>query len=132
MVIPNVYAMHRNEAEFPDATKFKPERYLKDLVHPLHPAAITEGHYAFGFGRRICPGKVFAAQTVWIGIVRLIWAFNFTHARDENGKIIPIDARGSGTGLISKPEPFAFKMSPRSSTHEETLRREWSDVQSRL
>ncbi len=52
MVIPNVYAMHRNEAEFPDANNFKPERYLKDLVHPLTPAGITEGHYSFGFGRR--------------------------------------------------------------------------------
>lgn len=31
-----------------------------------------------------------------------------------------------------KPEPFAFKLTPRSSTHEETLRREWSDVQRQL
>ncbi|KLO13195.1 cytochrome P450 [Schizopora paradoxa] len=129
MVIPNVYAMHRNEAEYPDATRFLPERFLKDLVHPLNFSAISEGHYAFGFGRRVCPGKLFAAQTVWIGIVRLIWAFNFTHARDENGETIPVIAGNSTSGVVCKPEPFAFKLSPRSPTHEETLRREWSDVQ---
>ncbi|KLO19076.1 cytochrome P450 [Schizopora paradoxa] len=128
IVIPNIYAMHRNEAEFPEASKFKPERFLKDLVHPLTPAAIAEGHYAFGFGRRICPGKVFGAQALWIAIVRLIWAFNFTHALDKNGNTIPIDVEGSTSGIISKPEPFAFKAIPRTPTHAQTIKKEWSEA----
>ncbi len=52
MVIPNIYTMHRNEEVYPEATKFRPERYLKDLVRPITAAAMSEGHYAFGFGRR--------------------------------------------------------------------------------
>lgn len=129
MVIPNIYTMHRNEEVYPEATKFRPERYLKDLVRPITAAAMSEGHYAFGFGRRVCPGKVFAAQTIWIGMIRLMWAFNFEHARDQNGEIIPIDDSGSPKGLISRAEEFPFKMTPRSATHAETLRREWSEVQ---
>lgn len=52
MVIPNIWSMHRNEAEFPEADKFIPERYLKDIVYPIKSTALTEGHYGFGFGRR--------------------------------------------------------------------------------
>ena len=51
MVIPNTWAIHRNEDEYPDANEFKPERYLKTDVE-INSASLAEGHYGFGFGRR--------------------------------------------------------------------------------
>ena len=41
----NAYALALNEKDYPDAMKFKPERFLdKDLKNPL------KGHWAFGAG----------------------------------------------------------------------------------
>jgi len=128
MVIPNIWSMHRNETDFPDSAKFMPERYLKDIVYPIKSTALTEGHYGFGFGRRGCPGKYLAGQTIWIALVRLIWGFNITNARDENGRIIRPDVNHSSNGITSKPEEFPFQITPRSPTHEETMRREMNDV----
>ena len=47
MVIPNIWAMHRNPDAYTDPHEFKPERFLSDEQINL-----MEGHYVFGFGRR--------------------------------------------------------------------------------
>lgn len=52
MVIPNIWSMHRNEQEFPGASKFMLERWFKDVASPIKLSSLVEGHYAFGFGRR--------------------------------------------------------------------------------
>lgn len=94
MVIPNTWAIHRNEDEYPDANKFIPERFLTTDAE-ISSALLAEGHYGFGFGRRCvkweflvshsaqmlfraCPGKYLATRTIWLGLVRLIWAFDIT------------------------------------------------------
>ncbi|PSS37906.1 hypothetical protein PHLCEN_2v248 [Hermanssonia centrifuga] len=92
VVIFNVWAMNRNPKYFPDAEEFRPERYLDDsgqLAEAI-PDTHGHGHFAFGSGRRICPGRDFANQAFFINIATLLWAFDFEKALDNDGQpIIP-------------------------------------------
>ncbi|KLO17437.1 cytochrome P450 [Schizopora paradoxa] len=122
-IVPNVWSMHRNEEAHPNPSKFIPERYFEGIKRPIKLGDLTEGHYGFGFGRRSCPGKYLAVQTVWIAIVRVIWGFNIGHARDENGNIIPVDPMDCIAGITTKPKEFPLEIRCRSSVHEETMKR---------
>lgn len=51
MVIPNIWAMQRNEEEFPNADEFLPERFFTQELD-LTQTSLTDSHYGFGFGRR--------------------------------------------------------------------------------
>jgi hypothetical protein len=50
-----------------------------------------DGHSAYGFGRRICVGKLSANDTLFISMATLLWATRLERARDENGKEVPLD-----------------------------------------
>lgn len=53
MVIPNIWAMHRDPNVYSDPLTFKPERFLReDEESYTEHDPITKGHWAFGFGRR--------------------------------------------------------------------------------
>lgn len=52
MVIPNIWAMQHDEEKFIEPLKFQPERFYKNGAVDTNPAALTEDHYGFGFGRR--------------------------------------------------------------------------------
>lgn len=86
----NLWAIHRNEKDFPEPDKFNPERYLKDSAHQ-RPFPNERGYMAFGWGRRVCVGQALAEQGTFISIARLLWAFNIQKAIDEEGKEIPVD-----------------------------------------
>ncbi|KAJ7196595.1 cytochrome P450, partial [Mycena haematopus] len=67
-VISNIWAMTRDESIYPEAERFNPDRFftadgkLNDDDTAL----------AFGFGRRICPGRHSAGDTVWATIVSVL------------------------------------------------------------
>ena len=46
--------MHYDESVYPDATQFKPERFLADdgVTPVAYPDTKDLGHHGFGFGRR--------------------------------------------------------------------------------
>lgn len=107
--------MTRNETLYPDPEDFKPERFLREdgSLNDRDPTTV------FGFGRRlvnltiytsipklmrprfssICPGRHMAVNSVWMAIVSLLFTFNFSKARDAEGKEIPIVAEYGG-GLM--------------------------------
>jgi cytochrome P450 len=86
----NVWAIHRNEADFPDPDRFNPERFLKDSQYH-RPFPNERGYMTFGWGRRVCAGQALAEQGTFISVARLLWAFNIQKALDESGNDIPVD-----------------------------------------
>jgi cytochrome P450 len=66
-VVANVYAIHQNPAYYPEPDKFIPERFLDDP---------NLEQFAFGIGRRECPGQHVADASLYIGISRILWTFN--------------------------------------------------------
>jgi cytochrome P450 len=86
----NVWAIHRNEEDFPDPDRFQPERFLKDSPHH-RPFPNERGYMTFGWGRRVCAGQALAEQGTFISVARLLWAFNIQKGLDESGNEIPVD-----------------------------------------
>ncbi|TFK65198.1 cytochrome P450 [Pluteus cervinus] len=107
VVIPNIWAMTRDEDIFPDPETFRPERFLSDT-------AILEKDLAYGFGRRVCAGSNFASATLWIIIASVLSKFTITRARGLDGQEIDI-ATEFTDGAISHPKPFKCAIQPRST-----------------
>lgn len=55
---------------------------------------------AFGYGRRICPGRFAADAQLWISIACILSVFDISSALDEFGKPIKVTPAFSA-GMIS-------------------------------
>ncbi|KAG8694200.1 hypothetical protein FRC09_009997 [Ceratobasidium sp. 395] len=111
LVVANVWKMMHDPEIYPEPDRFKPERYL--VANP--PPEPEE--YAFGFGRRACPGIHIAQQSMWISISNTLANFMITKAKDENGIDITPAERYSN-GIISHPMPFKCLITPREGCEE--------------
>jgi len=118
IVLPNIWAISQDEANYKDPAQFRPERFLDPEKAELDPS-----EYVFGFGRRACPGFHFADATIFIAIVSILSTFDITKPRDENGNEIELDVPYT-TGLISRPEPFNCTLRPRSDAAALLIRSE--------
>lgn len=103
-VLPNVWSI-ANDCDSPRA--FKPERFL-DANAPTDPDM-----YTFGFGRRVCPGKHLADNSVFIMVATLLAAFDLSPEIDSEGVPKPLQPQFS-TGLVSYPQHFKCRIRPRS------------------
>ncbi|KAF8147599.1 cytochrome P450 [Mycena galopus ATCC 62051] len=95
-VIPNIWSLSRApDPDYPPEI-FSPERFLDTsrLYKPLSPL-----EYCFGFGRRICPGRGLAENSIFLLAASIISSFDITPAFDGNGIKIPIDVQYS-SGLV--------------------------------
>jgi hypothetical protein len=140
----NWWAIHYDPERYPEPHLFKPERFegfnLSAAEESVHPDPEKRAHFAFGGGRRICPGMHVAERSLFINIARLLWGFNVDFKRDANGKKIPVDFGLSGLepGSNTTPKPFACGISRfgcvnkdlcvRSPKHEQVLREQWDEA----
>ncbi|KAF3034667.1 hypothetical protein E8E12_002946 [Didymella heteroderae] len=82
-------------------------------------------HFLFKAGRRFCQGTHVAERSLFLGYLRLLWAFNFKKALDEGGVPIAPDAAELTEGALVQPRPFPARFQSRSSEKVEEIRREW-------
>jgi len=83
-------------------------------------------HFAYGVGRRICPGIHVAENSLFLLVSRVLWGFNIGKEVDEMGMEIDVDVNAYAGGGLAKPFPFKATIVPRSELHEEIMRRDWS------
>ncbi|KAF8998255.1 cytochrome P450 [Cyathus striatus] len=100
--------MSHDEATYSDPMTFNPERFLgpKPQLDPME--------FAFGFGRRSCPGIWFADAAIFIGCAMSLAVFKVSKAVDPNTaeEITPVYDPLPGT--VSHPSPFKLEIKPRS------------------
>ncbi|KAK7449184.1 hypothetical protein VKT23_013330 [Stygiomarasmius scandens] len=117
IIIPNVWSLNRDpEIHGPDAHEFNPLRHLNanGQIKPAPPDTKEEGHFTYGFGRRICVGRHVANNSLLIEIAMMMWALNIEQARDKSGALIPLDVDGCWEdGLAVRPVPYQCKITPR-------------------
>ncbi|KAM0521948.1 hypothetical protein ACHAPE_002513 [Trichoderma viride] len=99
---------------YPDPFRFSPERFLEPRNEP-------EPVEAFGWGRRVCPGRYLSNDNLFIAIARLLATFNITKATDKEGNFIEPKLEYI-TGVVAHPKSFPYAIAVRSQKHEELIR----------
>jgi hypothetical protein len=118
-IFANTWGMSRDEARYPNADKFIPERFLNEegMLTDDDPS-----EFIFGFGRRRCPGRHTADASVWSAIVTMLATLDFNLAKDEDGNDIPFKATFVNAINIH-PNPFPCQLTPRLHVSKQVLGR---------
>ncbi|KAK5275755.1 hypothetical protein LTR40_012544, partial [Exophiala xenobiotica] len=117
-VAQNKYFTHDPQS-YHDPMSFKPERFLSSNGHTPEP----DPHmYVFGFGRRICPGKILADNALYLTIAQSLAVFRIGKAVDQGKKEIEPEVKFQ-PGVVSHPVPYRNTIKPRSAHHEELIRK---------
>ena len=72
------YAIHHNEAYYPDSFAYKPERWIIDEKTGVSEESVALAQSAFcpfSIGPRGCVGRALAMKEIMVVVARLIWLF---------------------------------------------------------
>ncbi|KAJ2928477.1 hypothetical protein H1R20_g8621, partial [Candolleomyces eurysporus] len=107
-VFANSWAVLHDETVYgPNPDLFDPSRFMNASNDDINPE-ISMGYDMFGFGRRICPARLVAVESLWIFVVSVLAVFDIKAADGEEniGKYT--------SGMLIHPHPFRMQILPRS------------------
>ncbi|KAH8985750.1 cytochrome P450 oxidoreductase [Lactarius hatsudake] len=114
-VTTNLWRIANDPEVYEDPGEFHPERFLGAQ------GALDPHVWAFGFGRRACPGVALAGATVYAFMSTALATYNF--APGPEGAPKPEFFSGS----VSHPKPFKCSITARSPAALDTMRAAYSD-----
>lgn len=136
IIMLNTWNIHRDPARFAAPTVFNPDRYLGDNTTSSESANCIDvsrrDHFAFGAGRRICPGLNVADRSLLLGISRIFWAFDVTPRIGKDGKPVMPVQDDFLPGFVAIPKPFGVDVKPRSEGKRRIVEREWDEAKAVL
>ncbi|KAF8909685.1 cytochrome P450 [Gymnopilus junonius] len=106
LVITNIWQMSHDPKVYSDPFSFKPERFLGPQPEQ------DPRDFCFGFGRRICPGRILAEASVFINSAMTLAVFDISKSVVDGVVIEPKPEQSTGT--ISHLKPFTCTIKPRS------------------
>nr|VWO95057.1 N/A [Ganoderma boninense] len=89
VLIPNVSAYMHDPTVYEDPDAFRPERFIRDGKLDFSTAP-DPAKFVFGFGRRICPGRYFAENGLFINVASALHVFDISPPLDNDGQAIKI------------------------------------------
>lgn len=101
----NNWAITQDPIMYPNPDQFMPERFEG------HPEVMDPRQIIFGYGRRICPGRFYAQDMLWITMATLLATSQIGKARNENGNEITPAPKYLGY-LTRGPEEFRCAITP--------------------
>lgn len=117
-VLVNAWSMLHDPIAYPDPEAFRPERFLAPDGTLIEDPLLTS---AFGWGRRLCPGRFLADSTAWAVVASVLSAFNVSKAKDAEGREISVDTEFTDHGAACQPRPFKCSIVPRDVRAEEII-----------
>ncbi|KAJ8474071.1 hypothetical protein ONZ51_g7464 [Trametes cubensis] len=111
MILANTWAILHDPEAYDNPEEFRPERFIRD--GKLDPTVRDPYAYAFGYGRRVCAGRYFADEALYLAIASILHVFNITAPLDEQGRSIKTELRQT-SGLLTYPKEFRCVVTPRS------------------
>ncbi|KAF9018357.1 cytochrome P450 [Hymenopellis radicata] len=116
-ILVNIYAITNDPHVFENPQEFSPERFMCSEFGTIPGKDENfRDNFAFGTGRRICPGQWVASRAVELAMMRLIWALEFTDAVDSKTRRSIPPGLGADTfnyELVVTPRPFECNITPR-------------------
>ena len=97
--------------------EFKPERFLPTDGRTPEPDPHS---LVFGFGRRICPGRILADSALFLNVAQSLAVFNISKIMQNGQEVEPIVK--FQPGVVSHPVPYQTAIKPRSPQHEALIR----------
>ncbi|GKU09673.1 unnamed protein product [Fusarium langsethiae] len=108
-LLPNIWWFLHNPEIYQDPERFDPERYLEPRNEP------DPDNNAYGYGRRICPGRLLADESLFIVIARVVAAFDIEKDVDERGNTIEPKVEFTTEGALSRPVDYPYRIKPRNA-----------------
>ncbi|KAI0822054.1 cytochrome P450 [Trametes gibbosa] len=118
-LVGNVWGCMHDPAVYPNPDRFYPERFIKD--GKLDPEVLDPASLAFGWGRRVCPGRSFADAALYISIATALHVLDIGPPRDEHGRPIKVELETTH-GFLSYPVDCRCSVKPRSAQAASLLR----------
>ncbi|KPM36011.1 O-methylsterigmatocystin oxidoreductase [Neonectria ditissima] len=117
MLFANVWHFTHDPEVYDEPMAFRPERFLETETQKPAP----DPHmFVFGFGRRICPGRILADNALYLNIVQSLAVFKISKGIEDGHEI---ESKVQFTpGVVSHPAPFKAQIKPRSPQHEKLIR----------
>ncbi|KAJ6779274.1 cytochrome P450, partial [Mycena vulgaris] len=109
LIIPNIWYMTHDPKQYSNPSVFDPTRFISTDTKTAEqdPARIC-----FGYGRRICPGKLLADASVFMICSTVLSVFNISKVYKNGVAVEPL--LGQTTGTVSQPLPFQCSVEPRN------------------
>ncbi|GLB39440.1 putative cytochrome p450 [Lyophyllum shimeji] len=111
-IVANVWKILHDANLYPNPFRFDPERFTSanstNLKTPFVPSQPDPRAYAFGFGRRTCPGMNFAETTMLLAMAGILAKFDISLPTHE-----PLPQVEFTPGITSHIKPFNVNITPR-------------------
>ncbi|EDR06195.1 uncharacterized protein LACBIDRAFT_236602, partial [Laccaria bicolor S238N-H82] len=112
LVVGNTWAILHDPKTFPEPMRFNPDRFMDTGIDGQQFSPMDPLSSAFGYGRRICPGRYMAEAQVWLSVACMLSVFHIGPGVERTGSPIKTTPAFS-SGLICHPLPFDFSITPR-------------------
>ncbi|KAF7358919.1 Cytochrome P450 [Mycena sanguinolenta] len=110
LIIANIWKMTHDPERYADPLIFNPSRFI---TTDGKEAEMDPSRICFGYGRRICPGKLLADNIVFLTCSAILSVFKIFKAL-ENGVVVEPEL-GQMSGTVSHPLPFKCVVEPRDA-----------------
>ncbi|KAJ7174155.1 cytochrome P450 [Mycena crocata] len=117
LIIPDIWKMTHDPTRYAHPLVFDPSRFI---ALSTKKAERDPTKICFGYGRRICPGKLLADTTIFMACSAVLAVFNISKAH-ENGVFVE-PRLGQTAGTVSHPLPFKCSVEPRNARALELIR----------
>ncbi|KAI0715646.1 O-methylsterigmatocystin oxidoreductase [Cerioporus squamosus] len=114
-LVANIWACMHDPTEYPDPADFRPERFIRD--GKLDATVRDPFTIVFGSGRRICPGRYFANDSLFLIIASVLHMFDISPPVDEHGQAVRVEPQMTD-GFLSYLEDCRCTIRSRSSEME--------------
>lgn len=118
----NAWACNMDDEVYGDPWTFRPERFLEEKEKD---STLGPSTYAFGLGRRMCPGIHLAMREMYVTLSYLIYYFKIERAGDEEDgegvidiNVDPVTAIENPQGFSMCPKRFKVRFVPRAENLE--------------
>ncbi|KAH9056253.1 cytochrome P450 [Lactarius vividus] len=117
IIMANIWHFMHDPEVYKDPMVFNPDRLV---AQPGKPAEPDPFNFAFGYGRRACPGEQLAQSILFIFAATVLSVFDINKVT-INGVVQEPTCEFS-SGVLVRPKPFLSELKPRSAKAEALIR----------